>query len=193
MTIPSKLVCHRSPTIARALLMSVGFLILLGNQCAFAQRLALGASTQAVPVLADAATRIGIKQCLPAITEISRRASAGSQRQDVLLDWDHSAPDAAPFFSLTGIEYRESAAALSLTTVPDATGGCAILVERISNAPVSCKNVALTQLAGYRASPLVNSITVYTTPSSPRETVTLVDTPPACLIIRRQVQYGWRG
>jgi hypothetical protein len=33
-------------------------------------------------------------------------------------------------------------------------------------------------------------VTVYTTPGRSRETVTLIDAPPSCVIVRRQVQFG---
>ncbi|EDT37582.1 hypothetical protein BamMEX5DRAFT_6643 [Burkholderia ambifaria MEX-5] len=92
---------------------------------------------------------------------------------------------------MAGLEYPSSSAVLSLTTVPAPAGGCTILVERVSSAPLSCKAVAAAQLRNYKATPLVKAVAVYTHPDRPRETVTLVDTPPACLIVRRQVRFRW--
>lgn len=147
----------------------------------------------ALPVLAQAAAQIGIRRCYGAVTQISQRAQVGSVKQDVVLDWDHTNPDAAAFFSLTGLEYPKGAAVMSLTTIPQPSGLCAILAERISSAPVACREVARSELAGYRPATLVKAVTVYATPARPRETVTLVDAPPSCLIVRRQVEYSWPG
>ncbi|MEX3693354.1 hypothetical protein AB3X91_19155 [Paraburkholderia sp. BR14263] len=107
-----------------------------------------------------------------------------------MLDWDKENPDGAPFFSVSGLDYGDNAALLSLTTVPSLVSGCTVMVERISSAPVACREVARSELQGYQASVLVRSVTVYTTPARPRETVTLVDAPPSCVVLRRQVQYG---
>jgi hypothetical protein len=116
---------------------------------------------------------------------------AGSTHADVMLDWDRINPDGAPFFSLSGMDFQQNAALLSLTTAPVTTGGCAILVERISSVPASCQQVARSELPGYRATQLVHSVTVYTIPTRPRETITLVDAPPSCLVLRRQVEFRW--
>lgn len=142
-------------------------------------------------VLAQAARSVGIRRCYQAIDQVSSLVFSNAQHADVVLDWDRNAPDAGPFFSLSGMDFREGAAVLSLTTTPGLAGGCSILAERISSAPLSCKTVAHTELAGYQATPLVQAVTVYMAPAHPRETVTLVDVPPSCLIVRRQVQFGW--
>jgi hypothetical protein len=146
-----------------------------------------------LPVLAQAARTIGISRCLPAITAISRQTSQGATHEDVLLDWDHGQPDQAAFFSLTGLEFGTRSAAVSLTTVPEAQGGCSVLAERISAAPVACPVIAEQELKGFVGHPLLSSITVYTNPQTPRQTVTLVNSAPGCLIIRRQVEYGVPG
>lgn len=142
-------------------------------------------------VLAQAARRIGIQRCYPAVAAVSGHMFTNTQRADVVLDWDRQDPDRQPFFSLSGLEYPQSAAVLSLTTVPGPAGGCAILVERTSSTAGTCADVARSELAGYQGSALVRSVTVYTERSRPRETVTLIDAPPSCVVIRRQVQYGW--
>ena len=142
-------------------------------------------------VLAQAAQSVGVRRCYSAINLVSSRVFSDAQHEDVVLDWDHKSPDTAPFFSLSGMEYQSGAAVFSLTTVPALMGGCAILAERISSAPLSCKDVARSELAGYHGTPLVKAVTVYTAPGRPRETVTLVDAPPSCVIVRRQVQFEW--
>ncbi|KIP17341.1 hypothetical protein KY49_7012 [Burkholderia sp. MSHR3999] len=143
-------------------------------------------------VLAGAAMRAGVRRCYPMINAVSGRTFANAEHTDVVLDWDRTNPDGEPFFSLSGLDYGQASALLSLTTAPADTG-CTVLAERISSAPLPCKDVARSELAGYRASPLVKSVTVYTNPARPRETVTLLDAPPSCVIVRRQVHYGSRG
>ncbi|KUY59004.1 hypothetical protein WS45_10855 [Burkholderia sp. RF2-non_BP3] len=144
-----------------------------------------------VTVLAHAAQEIGIRRCYDAVAQVSARVFDHAHRADVLLDWQRTNPDIGPFFSMSGIEFPTSSALLSLVTVPGVTGGCSVLAERISSAPLSCAQVARTELIGYHATPLVKSVMVYTDSSHPRETVVLVDTPPSCLILRRQVQFQW--
>jgi hypothetical protein len=144
-----------------------------------------------VPVVAQAARTLGIKRCLSAVTAVGQRVSQGATHSDVIADWDRAAPDAGAFFSLTGLEFGAQSAALSLTTVPDATGGCSVLAERISAAPIACPLVAQRELPGWQGHRLLASIMVYSNPASARETVTLVNSAPGCLVIRRQVQYGW--
>ncbi|QVN21295.1 hypothetical protein [Burkholderia pyrrocinia] len=142
-------------------------------------------------VLAAAAMRAGVRRCYPIINAVSGRTFAGTEHNDVVLDWDRANPDVAPFFSLSGLDYGRGAALLSLTTSSVETG-CAVLVERISSAPLPCREVARSELSSYRAGPLVKSVTVYTNPAHPRETVTLLEAPPSCVIVRRQVQYPAR-
>ncbi|AOJ76681.1 MULTISPECIES: hypothetical protein [Burkholderia cepacia complex] len=148
-------------------------------------------ATTPATVLGRAAHAIGIRRCAGAIDAVASRAFVNAQRQDVVLDWDRSNPDGAPFFSLSGIEYRESSAILSLTTSPALQGGCTILAERISSAPLACREVARAELTGYQAAALVRGVTVYVDPHHSRETVTLVEAPPSCVIVRRQVQFSW--
>jgi hypothetical protein len=141
-------------------------------------------------VLAQAAQKVGVRRCYQAINVVSSRTFLNTERTDVVLDWDRQDPDSAPFFSLAGLEYGQNSAVLSLTTTPVPNGGCAILAERISSAPMPCKDVARSELGGYHANTLVKLVTVYTTPGRSRETVTLIDAPPSCVIVRRQVQFG---
>jgi len=142
-------------------------------------------------LLAEAARSVGVKQCQPAITRLSALAINGTGAHDVLVDWDHAHPDRGPFFSLTGIEYAGASAAVSITAVPQGGGACSVAAERISIAPYSCKSIADTELKGYNATPLLPTFTVYVSPAEPGGSVSLVDSPPGCLIIRRYVQYNW--
>ncbi|AMP08183.1 hypothetical protein CAter282_0365 [Collimonas arenae] len=142
-------------------------------------------------LLAEAARSIGVKQCQPAITRLSALAINGTRSHDVLVDWDRAHPDRGPFFSLTGIEYAGASAAVSITAVPQDGGACSVSAERISIAPYSCKSIADTELKGYSATALLPTFTVYVSPTEPGGSVSLVDSPPGCLIIRRYVQYNW--
>ncbi|MGK8200710.1 hypothetical protein [Burkholderia cepacia] len=144
-----------------------------------------------VTVLAHAAQEIGIRRCYDAVAQVSARVFDSSARADILLDWQRASPDVGPLFSLSGIEFPQSSALLSLVTVPGIAGGCSVLAERISSAPLSCAQVARSELNGYHATQLVKSVMVYTESTRPREVVVLVDTPPSCLILRRQVQFQW--
>ena len=142
-------------------------------------------------VLAKSAQQVGVRQCYSAVDRVSARMLAGTQHADVVLDWDRRNPDGEPFFALTGLEYSNAVAVMSLTTMPASAGGCTILVERISSEPQACKAVARSELRDYKGTQLVRAVTVYANPARPRETVTLVDAGSTCLIIRRQVQFRW--
>lgn len=149
------------------------------------------APTTVKNLLTEAARGVGVKQCQPAIDRLSALAISGARSHDVLVDWDRARPDHGPFFSLTGIEYVGASAAVSITAVPQDGGACSVAAERISIAPYSCKSIADTELKGYSATALLPTFTVYVSPSEPGESVSLVDSPPGCLIIRRYVQYSW--
>lgn len=142
--------------------------------------------------LTAAATNVGVKRCLPAISRLSSLTLNGSTGNDVLVDWDRKNPDGGPFFSLSGVEYKNASLAFSLTAVPDATGGCSIAAERISVAPFACRSIAQQELGGYKATQLLATFTVYVDTRDPGATVTLIDSPPGCLIIRRHVEYDWK-
>jgi hypothetical protein len=145
----------------------------------------------ATNLLMQAGQTLGFHRCASALDQISDRVLAGTRKHDIVLDWDRAHPDSGPFFSLTGMQFPTVSALLSLSIIPQENQSCAILVERISSAPIACHEVARSELAGYKATALVQAVTVYTSPAHTHEVVTLVDTPPACVIVRRQVEYGW--
>ncbi|MXN75246.1 hypothetical protein GR157_10910 [Burkholderia sp. 4701] len=153
--------------------------------------LAQSGSTAPSTVLAQAARAVGARRCLAAVSQISERMFAQTKHTDIALDWDRGNPDGEPMFSLSGLEYPDTSAVLSLTTAPSPAGGCTIMAERISSAPTPCKAVVRSTLAGYSGTQLVKAVTVYVNPARPRETVTLIDSPPSCLIVRRQVGFNW--
>ena len=147
---------------------------------------------RAQDTLTRAATSVGIKRCLPAISRLSSLTVQGSRSHDVLLDWDRKRPDAGPMFSLIGIQYPNAGVAASITAIPDDSGNCTVSAERISVAPFTCESVAQQELAGYRVTRLLPNFAVYTDDREPTSSVSLVDSPPGCLVIRRYVEYGWK-
>jgi hypothetical protein len=142
--------------------------------------------------LTRAATSVGIKRCLPAISRLSALTVQGSRAHDVLLDWDRKRPDAGPMFSLIGIQYPNAGVAASITAIPDESGNCTVSAERISVAPFTCESVAQQELASYRMTRLLSNYAVYTDDKEPTSSVSLIDSPPGCLVIRRYVEYSWR-
>ena len=149
------------------------------------------ASPAARALVVDAAQKLGVKRCLPAITAIGQRAVLGATQQDIMVDWDRQAPDAAPFFSFIGLSAGKQRAGVTLVAVPAGTGGCAILVERVSSTGRPCAAVASSELPNCPATPLIDGITVYQNPSSPGETYVLVSNDGGCLILRRQSSFKW--
>ena len=145
-----------------------------------------------VDKLAAAAASVGIQRCLPAITRLSTLNLQGSRSHDLLLDWDRKRPDSGAVFGFLGIEYPNGGVATSITALPEGTDGCTVAAERISVAPFTCASVAQQELAGYQANRLLPVYTVYVDPKDPASSVSLIDSPPGCLVIRRYVQYDWK-
>lgn len=167
---------------------------LLTGACALAQGVLV---PQAPPppaqdTLTRAAASVGVRKCLPAITRLSTLTVQGSRSHDVLLDWDRKQPDAGPVFSLIGLEYPNAGVAASITAIPDAGGNCTVSAERISVAPYTCASIAQQELAGYKTTRLLPTFSVYTDDKEPTSSVSLIDSPPGCLVIRRFVEYGWK-
>lgn len=144
-------------------------------------------------LLPEAASSVGVKRCLPAVGRLSALAIAGSRSHDILMDWDHANPDGGPFFSLVGVSYGAQSAAATIIVIPQADGSCTLSAERISVAPFTCQSIAQVELKGYQVTQLLPNFNVYTPPNLPGETVSLIDSPPSCLVIRRHVQYGWKA
>lgn len=162
---------------------------------AFAQGVLVPPAPPAAPEdsLTRAATSVGIQRCLPAISRLSSLTVQGSRSHDVLLDWDRKRPDAGPMFSLIGIQYPNAGVAASITAIPQDSGGCTVSAERISVAPFTCESVAQQELAGYKVTRLLPIYAVYTDDKEPSSSVSLIDSPPGCLVIRRYVEYGWKA
>lgn len=152
---------------------------------------ALAAPPAKQPLVALAAQQIGVRQCLPAINAIAQRGTTGSTLQDIVIDWDHQNPDAAPFFSMTGMGAGTQRAALTITAMPTASGSCAVMVERISSGSGTCADVAAHELPPMPGGKLIDGITVYQNPQNREETYTLIQNPGSCIVIRRQAMFQW--
>lgn len=144
------------------------------------------------PLVVSAARTLGVKRCLPMISGIAQRATSGATMQDIIVDWDREAPDAAPFFSLTGLGNGSQRAALTIAAIPT-SAGCAVLVERASFAQQACTAVAASELPGFPSARLIDGIMVYQNPAQPGETYTLITNTGGCLILRRQASLKWQG
>lgn len=169
--------------------------LLLATCCspASTQPLQSAPNAQRPNLLAEAAQSVGVKQCHSVVARLATLAIAGASAHDVLVDWDRARPDAGPFFSLVGVSYGQGqSAAATITVVPQPDGGCTVAAERISVAPFTCQSIAQAELKGYVGAALLPNFNVYTLRSDPGATVSLIDSPPSCLVIRRHVQYGWK-
>lgn len=144
------------------------------------------------PLVVAAARTVGVKRCLPMITAIAQRGTAGATLQDIIIDWDRKVPDSAPFFSMTGLGNGTLRAALTIAAVPS-PAGCAVLVERVSYAPRACSAVAAADLAGFPSGQLIDGITVYQNPHQAGETYSLISSNSGCLVLRRQASLNWTG
>lgn len=151
---------------------------------------------QAAPIARDtltqAVTSVGVKRCLPAVSRLASLNVQGSRSHDVLLDWDRKTPDGGPLFSLIGMEFPNGGVAASITAVPDLGGGCTVAAERISVAPYTCASIAQQELPTYKMTRLLPIYAVYTDDKEPGSSVSLIDSPPGCLVIRRFVEYAWK-
>ncbi len=123
---------------------------------------------------------------------LTNLALDGVRGNDVLLDWDRRKKDSSPVFTLIGLDYPNGGAAFSMTAIPNDKGECSISAERISAAPVACNALAQQELAGYRMTRLLPTMAVYVDPKDDSaSTVSLIDSPPGCLVIRRYVSFNW--
>jgi hypothetical protein len=140
--------------------------------------------------VAIAAANVGVHQCLAALSSLASIGVRDASNSDVLLDWDRRRPDKAPVFSLLGLEHANGNAAMSLTATPEADGSCSVAAERIAFDPRVCKQVAQKDLQGYQLTQLLPHMVVYTRAQEPGSSVSLIDSPPGCLTIRRFVKFS---
>jgi hypothetical protein len=131
-----------------------------------------------------------VRQCLAAVNAVAQRGTIGATMQDIVLNWDHAAPDAAPFFSMTGMGAGTQRAALSITAMPTPSEAARFLLSVCRRAR-SCANVAAQELPPYPGGKLIDGITVLQNPKNPEETYTLIQNPGSCIVIRRQAMFQW--
>jgi hypothetical protein len=154
------------------------------------------APTAAAPapqgMLADVARVVGMNRCRPVLERLSTMVADESQRQDVLVDRNTAIAGEGPVFLLMGMQGRGVSAGLSLSVVPEDDGSCSFAAERISMAPYTCDSVGKAELPQHRVTRLLDNFTVYTDPADPAASVSMIDAPPGCIIIRRHVQFRWK-
>lgn len=149
--------------------------------------------SDAIPLnsLTVAASNVGVQQCLPHLADVSGLGLQGTTKNDVLFDWDRKRFGGGPVFALLGMEYSRGSAALTVAAVPESDGSCSIAAERISVAHTSCETVAHQELSDYRVTQLLGHMLVYTRDKEPGSSISLIDDPPVCLVIRRFVKLSW--
>ena len=182
---------HMATAMSRSLALCLA-LLAAGNALSQGVLVPKAPPPAAQDTLTRAATSVGIKRCLPAITRLSSLTVQGARSHDVLMDWDRKQPDVGPVFSLIGLEYPNAGVAASITAIPEAGGSCTVMAERISVAPYTCASIAQQELVGYQMTRLLPVFSVYTDPKEPTSSVSLIDSPPGCLVIRRFVEYSWK-
>ncbi|WP_218509060.1 hypothetical protein [Variovorax sp. dw_308] len=175
------------------LLSSIAAALSLAGSLACAQGVLAPPPAAPQDKLSIAASSVGIKRCLPAIQRLSALSLQGARSHDLLLDWDRKRPDGGATFAMLGIEYPNAGVAASITTLPEADGSCTVAAERISVAPFTCASIAQQELGGYQMTKLLAIYTVYVDPKEPNSSVSLIDSPPGCLVIRRFVEYSWKN
>lgn len=143
------------------------------------------------PLVVLAAKKIGIKACLPAITQIATAGTVGATEQDIVLDWNRKTPDSAPFFSMTALNDGTTRAILSITAIPLKPSGCSLMVQRIFSSTDTCSIIAQRNLSAFVGGRLIDGVFVYSNPSRPEETYTLMQNSNNCSIIFRNDISKW--
>jgi len=149
-----------------------------------------GSTPPQANALVLAAGNVGVRRCLPALAELSSIGIRDAIRNDVLIDWDRRRPDGAPVFSLIGFENAKGNGAMSISAMPEADGTCSVGVLRTAYEPHPCRQVAERDLKGYKATRLIDHMMVYTRDDQPGSTVSLIDSAPGCLTLRRYVKFS---
>ena len=165
---------------------------LFAASCLFMAGLGLGIlaapaahADQPTPLVVLAAKKIGIQACLPAITQVAYKYTAGATDQDITLDWNRKAPNSAPFFSMTAMSHGTEHAVLSITAIPLDRHGCALMVQRVFSSTDSCSLIAQRDLSAYVGGRLIDGVLVYSDPSHPQSNYTLVQNSNNCAVIFR--------
>lgn len=142
--------------------------------------------------LAIAVANVGLTSCKSALERLSSLGVQGTRGNDVLVDWDRKRPATSSVFSLIGLEYANGGGAMTVTSVPESDGSCSLSAERITVAPYTCASVAQQELGGTQRTQLLPNFAVYTDLKDRTSSVSLIDSPPGCLVIRRYVEFNWK-
>ena len=165
---------------------------LLGIDPALAQGVLAPPVTGPQNALAMAVRNIGLARCASALERLSSLGVQGTKNNDVLLDWDRKRAATSPVFSMIGLEYANAGGAMTVTSGPEADGSCSLSAERITVAPFTCASVAQQELTGMQRTQLLPNFAVYIDPKDRTSSVSLIDSPPGCLVIRRYVEFNWK-
>lgn len=144
-----------------------------------------------IPLVVLAAKKLGVKVCLPAIAQAAQDNIVGAKQQNIMVNWDRSAPNAAPFFTMTALGAGNQHAILSITAIPLAHKGCALMVQRVFSSPTSCSLIAQRDLASYVGGALIDGVLVYNNPAKPTETYTLMQNSNNCTVVFRNDIQNW--
>lgn len=157
-----------------------------------AQGVAVAPLVPAPNTLALALNNVGLTRCQPALERLSSFGVQGTRANDVLVDWDRKRPATSSVFALIGLEYAHGGGAMAVASVPEADGSCSLLAERITVASLPCASVAEQELRGMQRTQLLPNFSAYTDPNDRTSSVSLIDSAPGCLVIRRYVEFNWK-
>lgn len=144
-----------------------------------------------LPLVVMAAKKLGIKACLPAITQAAIANTKGAIEQNIVVDWNRKTPNDATFFSMTALSTRSRHAILSITAIPLPHKGCALMVQQTFSLTDSCSLIAQRDLTSYVGGQLINGVLVYNNPDHPEETYTLMQNTNNCTVIYRNAIPRW--
>lgn len=183
---------YHAVSVKLAALVAIPFATLVVAASAVAQGVLAQPSTAPQNALAAAVANVGLTACQSALERLSSLGVQGARANDVLVDWDRKRPATSSVFSMIGLEYANGGGAMTVSSVPEADGSCSMSAERITVAPYTCASVAQQELRGTQRTQLLSNFSVYTDPKDRTSSVSLIDSPPGCLVIRRYVEFNWK-
>lgn len=183
---------HSSMSMKLAAVVAVFFTTLIVAVPAVPQGVLAPPATAPQNTLAIAVANIGLTACQSALERLSSLGVQGTRANDVLVDWDRKRPATSSVFSMIGLEYANGGGAMTVNSVPEADGSCSLSAERITVAPFTCASVAQQELGGTQRTQLLPNFSVYTDSKDRTSSVSLIDSPPGCLVIRRYVEFNWK-
>lgn len=143
------------------------------------------------PLVVLAAKKLGIRACLPGITQIATASIGDATEQNIMVDWNRKTPNDSPFFSMTALNNGSRHAIISITAIPLPHEGCSLMVQRVFSMTTSCSLIAQRDLTAYVGGQLINGVLVYNNPARPEETYTLMQNDNNCTVIFRNDIPHW--